>query len=183
MTKEEIYMQKWWVIGLLFYGCTPLAQITRPIYTPAPVPAIERVNQELIDAGKGVFDTGKTLIEKGVNTVTQPEKPARNDERPRLKIVSDPSNLLSLSSFVAPATVLFEAQLENAGRTQPIVSWQWRILRLGIPLISDDEVIFNGEGPQIRFLFADPGRYRVTASVTTLDGEVSSQSVSLWARP
>lgn len=172
-------IKKFILILLFITGCQmePAPSFPPPV-SPLPGSSFEKISDQLNQAGQDLLHQGKSVAD----SILHPPQPNRNLERPKLSIASDPATILKLGTFSSPATVLFEAVVNNTAQSDPIAKWNWKIVRLGIPFLKDDEVVYQGETQRFSFLFESAGRYRVTLSVETTQGEVVSTSVSFWAR-
>ncbi len=149
-----------------------------PIVVPDPPPAIEKINQKAEQIAQGIWQTGEKIVDQ----VTNPPRPERPQERPTIQIISDPPVLLDLGSFVAPASVLFEVQHKNKNASATLVSYQWKVFKLGIPGLEAEQLKHQSTETRLNYLFDTSGVYRVSVSVTSSQGDVVSDSVRIWAR-
>lgn len=139
-------------------------------------------SNELPDALKGLGQTtlasGQQMLQQGQQILNGPQ-PHLLRELPDVGILSNPRNLVGLSVAAFPRTYVFEASLNNDGKTWPVIWHSWKIEQVGIPLIAQDREIFSGNGKQISFTFQERSVYRVTLTVRTIANQLASSTVLL----
>lgn len=108
------------------------------------------------------------------------QQPSAMNERPEVKIVTAPRQLMGVVTLQAPGTL----RAEGVPVRGQILNYQWRVGKATLPWKMPETWLQEATGQRLDYTFAQPGVYRLQLTVNNLlnPQELSSAVVNVVVR-